>query len=318
MHFTYITALENLKIKTTTPEPIHLGHNLFISNNPEHAKSIKGMSHYIESIGSLEASSFFSGYTFIFKRGHVVTEEAGKTELINFLRDVNSYIHILWLINDNSVNIGLGFALGEEKIIIHSNSLNQYFSKANGELSTLEMSIEEINQTTGGVGEVFRGALEQIYPKFTALQKSTNRLSAANFHLHNARSNRDLGLKIAQMCTYFECLFSTSTAELSHQLSERIAFFIEKTPEERLKTYKQIKKAYGTRSKIVHGDRISRNLPELSDTSTFCDEVARKINDKILPNKKLIEILDSPDQSILDDYMINLIFGLSTVEDNSQ
>lgn len=311
MYFTYITALEHLKISAPIVEPISIGNGLFLGTSIKHVK-IPNLALYAPSMGRLEFNGIFGGSVFVFKRAHAINLDAGKIELINFMRNVNAYIHVLWLMRDNSVNFGLGFALCESEEFIHSNSLSQYYTKSDGQISELELSLDEVEESAGIVGEVFSGAKEQEFPKFTALQKSTDRLSASNFHLQTARSNNDLGLKIAQMCTYFECLFSTSTAELSHQLSERIAFFIESEPVERLKTYKQIKKAYSIRSKIVHGDRINKNLNELVEISSFCDDVARKINEIILPNAELVRILNSPDQSLLDSYMVNLIFGVKS------
>ena len=62
----------------------------------------------------------------------------------------------------------------------------------------------------------------------TKLFQDSQRLPRALYFIAGARAQNDLSLKITNYCTAFETLFSTSQAELAHQLSERISFFLAK------------------------------------------------------------------------------------------
>lgn len=56
------------------------------------------------------------------------------------------------------------------------------------------------------------------------------------------------------LVTILETLLSTGTAEIAHQVSERVAVLIGNSSSERLDIYRTIKKLYDLRSRISHGD----------------------------------------------------------------
>ena len=63
--------------------------------------------------------------------------------------------------------------------------------------------------------------------------------------------------------TAMESLVSTSTVELSHQVSERIALLLGKDTDSRVEIYSEIKKAYGYRSKAAHGESLKGTEKEM-------------------------------------------------------
>lgn len=309
LRFLYITGLENLKISEKIIEPIDIGKKIYISNNPIHITKLISREQ-IAYMGALEYNYLTDGRPFAYHLGSALTIEGSHFELINFLRDINALIHITWMMFDNAINFNMGFALGQDTPSIHSNSLNQQNTSAEGKKPEVILSIEYIKSISGLVGKNFNGAKEQSLPKHTILQKETGRINIANYHLHKARSSEDMGIKISLYCSFFECLFSTTTAELSHQLSERIAFFLNEDPEKRLETYKKLKKCYSARSKVVHGDSFATNsTAELKELSIFCDNIARSAYRTIYPNNELINILEDKNSSRLDNYMLDLVFG---------
>jgi hypothetical protein len=77
------------------------------------------------------------------------------------------------------------------------------------------------------------------------------------YHIQSARHSKDLGVKLVDYCTAAESLFLSSSGELMHQLSERIASFDEKAGVSRIETYRRFKRAYNFRSRVVHGAAIS-------------------------------------------------------------
>ena len=55
------------------------------------------------------------------------------------------------------------------------------------------------------------------------------------------------------LTTVFEALLSTDDTEITHKISERIAFMLESTEDGRYSVYKCMKRLYKTRSLLVHG-----------------------------------------------------------------
>jgi hypothetical protein len=55
-----------------------------------------------------------------------------------------------------------------------------------------------------------------------------------------------------------EALVSTPDQEISHQISERVARLLGRTERERIDLYRETKRLYGTRSRIVHGAGIPK------------------------------------------------------------
>ena len=74
-----------------------------------------------------------------------------------------------------------------------------------------------------------------------------------------------------------ESLVATGTSELSHQLAERMALLLSADPTEREQIYRDVKRAYGYRSKVVHGDVMKPSKEsELAASAKTCDELVRR------------------------------------------
>ena len=87
----------------------------------------------------------------------------------------------------------------------------------------------------------------------------------------------DLPHKVANYCTSFEALVSTSSAELAHQVSERVAILIGNDSNDSLEIYSNLKRAYTTRSKLVHGDRLTATRDQFLKESLNCDGYLRRL-----------------------------------------
>jgi len=309
LNYLYIVGLSDLEITETLKTPIKTADKTFITNNPSFIKSLIP-NWQIQTLGILEYNFLTCGRPVIFKIGDVLVEEGSHIETVNTLREAHAILTSLWMSRDCSVNCETGFAIGLNHDGMHSNTLNLNYSFADGTNKTLKINQAELESSCKLSASTFKGLKEQNNPKHTALQKTTGRINISTYHLQMARSANDLAIKIATYCSFFESLFSTSNTELAHQLSERIAFFLSRDPRERLEIYKKTKKAYGIRSKAVHGDIISdRDMKEIIETSKHCDELARKIYTKIITSKKIGELFEGPNEQ-LENCMRDLIFGV--------
>lgn len=98
-----------------------------------------------------------------------------------------------------------------------------------------------------------------------------------------ARRETFPAIKIAQMCSALESLFSTTDTELTHRLSERVAFFLGGDPQQMEDTYRFIKKAYAIRSQVTHGAPVSARLAgSTAEISKEMLDILRKIAFKVI------------------------------------
>ncbi|MFC5271590.1 hypothetical protein [Adhaeribacter terreus] len=175
-------------------------------------------------------------------------------------------------------------------------------------MAEVDFTKEEIDNFIG-----FHDKIESyLYGKssgsvYFMLNKNFSRIGRALLFVKQAREARNLAYKISNYCSAFETLFSTDSAELSHKLSERVAFFMA-NEFNKIETFKTIKKAYSVRSKLTHGDCLEqKQIDLLGELSTSIDNILRSIFNKILTNESLKETFDSPKNKI-DSYFEALIF----------
>lgn len=310
MRYAYVTGLVGFRVSERMRSPLAIKAGLFLTNNPEHVAAYVNTSHLV-TIGTLEARLLSNGSPVLYKIGDVKRPEDAHVEVINFLREAQCFLTATWLHEDNGANCELGFAFGQEILHVHSNALALNYTDHTGSRKPLEVTLDKARELAEMHGLLFEGLREENRPKHTAFQKSINRLDRAMRFLTQARSSDDIGQKIANYCSFFESLLSTSSAELSHQLSERTAFFLADSPSERLRIFRDVKKAYGIRSKIVHGDVLSPSaILGLVDAARTCDEIARALVIKITSSPDLAQLMNERPNDALDAYMLDLIFGI--------
>jgi Apea-like HEPN len=308
--YIYITALIDFSISESLKSPVEVKDGLYITNNPSHTAAYLSTSNIV-TVGTLEARLLTSSTPVLYRFDNQSVPETAHVEVVNFLREVQAFLTATWLIEDNSANCELAFAFCQETQHTHSNSLALHNVLHNGTKRAMLVDRVQLQDICALHRSNFAGRRMQDAPLHTNFRRSTRRLSRAILFLQQARSADDLGQKIANYCSFFEATLSTSSAELSHQLSERVAFFLCDTAAERLATFKEIKKAYGVRSKIVHGDVLTQGaIDSLVKVSSVCDETARKLVRKIMSSENLTRLFDQSTSDALDLYMMDLIFGV--------
>ncbi|MCC4791126.1 HEPN domain-containing protein [Vibrio splendidus] len=122
--------------------------------------------------------------------------------------------------------------------------------------------------------------------KFSRIGRSMRFIQAAAREMHPA-------VKIAHYCSAYESLFSTDNSELTHKLSERVAFFLKDFGFDPIEVFDDLKSFYGIRSKVTHGDTLKSNkeqdLPEMSEK---CDSYLRTILNIIINDDELVALFD--------------------------
>jgi len=251
----------------------------------------------------------------------VLTEDEAGRFLDRQLGLIQFFLMSLWLVKDNSVNIELGFLehpygnpFGSS---VTSNFRAVRFCEASGAILDCEFTEKEV-RLARDFYKLFEANAVQLGDKNMGYVVPTDftRFDRVLYFAQAARHSGNLGLKIANYVTCFECLFCTDSAELTHKLSDRVALFLGTTPEERMEMFKAAKAAYTIRSKTVHGDTLTKKLADdAANIAMKCDNMLREIIKRVLTTPELLEIFIGPAQK-LEDYLNDLIFGASGAKIN--
>lgn len=206
----------------------------------------------------------------------------------SLLRQIQSVADGLWCIRDNSIYIRDGFLFVYNRTfedgMSFKASLGPVFTKASLDTEDTYYSKEEILKTAEDMQlipfeKVKEGEKDyRVADQFQYFKDAKiGRKFYAWIYIHFARSNAAIPLKILMYVTAMEALVSTTTVELSHQVSERIALLLSEDKAKRIEIYSEIKKAYGYRSKAAHGESLKGTEQEMSVFLTEIDEYLRKL-----------------------------------------
>jgi hypothetical protein len=310
MKVLFVTALQDLSVSEYLGRGDKITPQLFITNDKSVINEIVSDELKVMA-GSIECKYIKESDLIIY--GNIAVNEKefiAKDYLIYQMHVSKFFLNFLWLIKDNSANFDMAYLQYPElrSTRIDSNYIATLYSNCRGGRDKITFTRNELKLSR----HLFRTRFTKEpmeYQKGTYFLKGINRISVAFYFLQSARTEKDLAIRIVNYVTCFESLFSTSTVELTHQLAERIAFFIGTDSQERHDLFSKIKEAYGIRSKILHGELLtSSKIDKLYDISKNCDDLLRTVLFKLLSNKDLSDIFSSP-KNELDDYFLKLILG---------
>lgn len=228
--------------------------------------------------------------------------------LLNWIDEV---LKNSWLIKDNCIIIDTAYLISEVNLETYASSLRLEYQLTNSrgivqEVTFSKTEIEGFEKYHDRIENYLFGK-DSGTLKFM-LNKNFSRIGRTLLFIKQAREARNLAYKISNYCSALETLFSTDSSELSHKLSERIAFFL--FPEfKKIETFKTMKKAYLVRSKLTHGASLEqKQIDLLGDLSESIDNMLRFILNKIMRDENLVLIFDS-DNTKVDAYFEELILG---------
>ncbi len=293
----FITNIQHLNISSNLGRGERVGDKFFITNDRSYIESLL-TPNFTTIAGSLETKYLktATAVTYGIEECEVFSNDGEAISYLNTrLAKVKLFLQFLWLIKDNSVNADLGYLehpydtlkAGVRRSNVSRNFFSLFFSTAEGEVTATEFTRDELRKAR----DIFKRVPgEIVFHPQSATDDRFGRFERAFYFSQAARTSSDLGVKIANYCTCLEALFSTDSKELSHKLSERVACFLESELEGRLKLFHLIKKAYGIRSRVVHGAGGSKSLQrEVIATSISCDHILRRIFLTILENQSLFD-----------------------------
>ncbi|MGH8015178.1 MAG: hypothetical protein ACREBV_03210 [Candidatus Zixiibacteriota bacterium] len=314
----FIIALENVELELSIARGIRFVDTHFITNNKQTVLNLI-TSDFRFVFGEMETQHILDApaviYSIVEHKEPFPNELAAVTFLSSNLKLVQAFLMCLWLQKDNSVNFDLGFLVhpyGDKSIPnFHSSSRNVRFSNAIGEIVVTKFGESEIKTARNILTNLF--GMQIDYEDLKVVQsifgEEVSRVERSFYFAQIARGSSNFGLKVANYVTCFESIFCTDTAELSHKLAERLALFVGDSETERLDIYKNMKRAYNIRSKIVHGDKVSKKSnSEFKDICLYCDNMLRRTFEKILTSKEEIEFFKC-ESSELEEYFLRLLFN---------
>ena len=321
-----ITNVYNIQIPEPLGRGLQLSDGVFLTNERERiaklvSPTLERMMGGLEYRSLLDTAHAIHWTTRAFPKAESDPQLAEKL-LADWLQMMRVYLQSLWLVRDHAVDCEIGFAESEHPIkgtMGSSNFIGVLTFKSDGSRNSTEFTLDELKTARSycndfllplavGDAEYLKDAMPKPR-KRSPFSKGRGRLNRFNYFLSAARSEGQPAVRVSLYMTCMEILFSTETAELTHLLSQRVAFFLGDTSDERKEIFRTMKRAYGIRSKIVHGGTLSPKWEdELEQVSIEIDALVRRIFVKILGDKELFHRFEQRKEDELNDYFLDLIF----------
>lgn len=316
----FITSFRNINLTQSLEEPFELIPGIKITNNSKIKKKLLTPALF-GIIGRIEFDHLNRQQEIVFCEFDDIDLHGHSTArfLLILLLWVKNLFRTAWIIKDNCLECDAAYLLKDRshKDREYSNNfLAQRTLLANGEAREVFFTVDELVQWRD-----LNNKVEEYLHKSNStdmaffMEKEFQRSGRALQFIQNATTSRNLAFRIAHCCSALEALFSTDSAELSHKLSERVAFFLGTCGYNKAIVFKDIKSCYGIRSKLTHGDSISKKLIEdLPEFSAKLDHYLRIIFQALFDERWLVEHFDAPPAKI--DHIFNAIIfeDLSIVE----
>lgn len=310
----FFTIFKNLKLVNFDCDYLELMPGVRVTNKKEIKDRILTDS-IKDIIGVIETSYIYSADTFVYfeyEDDEIPFAGLDNLQSLNtILLWIDDFLKNSWIFRDNCIICDTGYLIDNKTENVNASSLRlQYlFTSASGLITNIELCKSDLTSlfSIHDKIETYLHGKKSGLNKFM-LEKDFSRIGRALLFIKQAREARNLAYKISNYCAALETLFTTENTELSHKLSERVAFFANDNTN-KLNIYKTIKKAYSIRSKLTHGSSIDqKTIDEIPDVSIQTDKILRAIFEKIISDGEILKLFDSSSNTI-DEYFEKLIFG---------
>ena len=317
--YSFVTSLYNLKIEQPLGSNWEIAGDLKISNSQSVASRL--VTELLrEHIGILEVNYILSGRPFVYSIAGFPVEDTSEQKqlevLFSRLAHTLTFLNVLWLVKDNAVNFELGFlqypyAREGQRSRVSSNFLNARFSDSAGGQGETTFAEAELREAIHLYREIFGWTHDEYtLPESPPVDLGKQgRVSRALYFLQAARAGAYPPQKVAYFCTCFEALVSTSDSELAHQVAERVAILIGDTPNEAKEIYRNLKKAYDTTSRMVHGGQLNRSEDRYRTDSRNCDTYLRRLLHLLISKAELREAIEGNPESV-NGFFLDRLLGM--------
>ena len=312
--FLVISSFRHLSISEPLAEPFTLLPGVDISNSPSKKREL--ISEQItEMIGKIELGYLMREPNIVFAeftRDHLGDLEPEQF-LFAWLVWAKNLLKSAWVLQDHNMDCESAFIFHfSDGVLLRSSSnfLASHSTRADCTTKELSFGREELVRWERLNYKINTYLYSQESHDFRFfMEKGYCRSGRALQFVESARIAPNAGFKIAHYISAFESLFSTSPSELSHKLSERVAFFLGMHGYSKRTVFQNMKTAYDIRSKLVHGASVSTQKVEtLPDVSVICDSYLREIMQLLFGDTNLLDRIDVAPTS-LDNFFDSIILG---------
>lgn len=276
------------------------------------------------SIGLIGSTSLLGSQHFVFAAftaddiDQLLPGHRGQPEVTRMLLEIvlvwlRGLLRASWLVKDNCMSCEGAFAIYPTEgppISASSNSLFELNITCNGRKSEqCHVTMTDLANIIALHDKVETVLADCRHEHGDAFVGKRSRIVRFFEFLQCARTSYSLPLRIAHYCSALEALFATSTAELSHRLSERIAHLAGTTRDERVAAYALAKEAYAMRSQVVHGAPLSKSsIPRVHSMCSEMDALLRTLLQRIIADPKMLALLSSSHEE-MDEFFLHCLMG---------
>lgn len=318
MKYRFITIMHNMKLETVKNRGITIFPCGRITNGTQILEATMKNNLMIGTVGTHSIDEF-NNHTYFYIDSEFKDinnkddmDMVGTKYAFFFLREIQNFVHCLWEIKDNNIYIRDGFLIVYNKSLddgyTYKASLSEIFSRSTLERDVsifsdaeIQLAINKFEIPTEADSQLdlddYKHPTDDVFLK----KKKSDRITRAFYFTASARKSSIYPMKIVFYCTALECLFSTSTSEITHKIAERVALVIGNSVEDRKRLFKFIKTAYSIRSTLVHGASLSGDSESFKEVANNLDNILREL----ITNKS--DIFNKNDQQ-LEEIFVNLMF----------
>jgi hypothetical protein len=223
--------------------------------------------------------------------------------------------HALWRVKDNCVSLWEMWVLDSAGTMANWGPLHLNTNCEGIWLGGTEFTEAELDEAIGFLNgsmwrdEMFLGiarGFETMDGGSVVHSEDTTRLRRCLNLLDHARTVGDIGLRVVMYVSCLETLFSTDASELAHKLAERVAWFVGEGTSHRMEVFNSVKRVYGVRSKVIHGDVPKGEGEKLVIEAKSADNLLRKIVNKIYGHPENAALFSS-DRPSFEEHFNHLV-----------
>ncbi|KJF91902.1 HEPN domain-containing protein [Photobacterium leiognathi] len=297
--YKFISTLRYLSISEPVEEWVTLVPGIDITNNKKLISNIID-SEFKEVAGIIEYEHFKNAANIIYCEIDETIFNKGEDShqaLYVWLVWLKMLLNDLWFLKDNAVVCEAAFCKltdSNHSSWTRNNLTAPTYVSSGVSFQNTEMTIEELKQWDEKSHQI-QSYLCNTKSTFKDSFTNTNfsRIGRSMRFIEAAARERHPAVKLAHYCSAFESLFSTDNSELTHKLSERVAFFLKDFGFNPVEVFDDLKSFYVIRSKVTHGDSLKTNKEQsLSSLSQKCDNYLRVTLNIILSDSELMALFD--------------------------
>lgn len=312
--FLFLSSFRNLSITSPIEDHFTLLPSINISNVDSKKHELID-DRIAKMIGQVELTHLHNSPNFVFceiEKSDFQELDSEKILLLLLLWIKNMF-KSAWVLFDHSMDCDAAYLFHyneRDRLKCTSNFLAQRSTRSDSTMKEIYLDINDLQKWErihNEINSYFQTKESGDFRFF--MEKGYCRSRRALEFVDSARLAPNIGFKIAHYISAFEALFSTNPSELSHKLSERVAFFLGTYGYSKREVFQNMKAAYDVRSKLVHGATLSdTKIKDMLKISSCCDTYLRKIMNLLFGETNLKEKIDvSP--NALDDFFDEMMFG---------